>query len=145
MFHGSNKLSIDAKGRMQIPVEYRDQLAELCQCKLVATRDLHEKCLLLYPAPRWEDLLNRLKKKANSSRQVRDLFRFLIGNAKPIQMDGNGRILIPSNLREFATLEKQVTLVGVLDNFEIWSDELWDAKNESELEVSAEVLDEIIM
>ena len=60
-------------------------------------------------------------------------------------MDGNGRILIPSNLREFATLEKQVTLVGVLDNFEIWSDELWDAKNESELEVSAEVLDEIIM
>lgn len=125
MFRGGNTVNLDAKGRMALPTRYRGQLEETCGGHLVLT--VHDDgCLLLYPAPTWEDIERQLMRLPNQDVQTRRLQRMLLGHATETDVDSHGRILIPPRLREFAKLDKRVVLAALGRKFEIWNEEAWD-------------------
>ena len=125
MFRGGNTVNLDAKGRMALPTRYRGQLEESCAGRLVLT--VHgDGCLLLYPAPEWEDIERALARLPNQNQQTRRLQRMLLGHATEAEIDSHGRILIPPRLRDFAKLDKRVVLAGLGKKFEIWNEDVWE-------------------
>ncbi|AQZ94743.1 division/cell wall cluster transcriptional repressor MraZ [Halopseudomonas phragmitis] len=139
MFRGANAINLDAKGRLAMPARYRDRLVELCAGQLVATIALEERCLWIYPLPEWEAVEMQLKKAPNLNPAVKRLNRLLIGNANEIELDSNGRFVVPPLLRDHAGLDKKVMLVGQLNKFELWSEEAWEATTSAYLEEVQEV------
>ncbi len=129
MFRGVSTLNLDAKGRMAMPSKYRDRLQSLCEGQLVVTVD-RDHCLLLYPLPEWEVLERKLVKLPSLNKQARRLQRLLIGHATEMELDGNGRILLPPPLREFAELDKRIVLIGQGNKFEIWNEAQWGERRD---------------
>jgi MraZ protein len=125
LFRGGSSVNLDAKGRMALPTRYRGDLVERCQGNVVLT--VHDdSCLLLYPQPEWDEIERKLVRLPNQNKRTRILQRMLLGHATELEMDKNGRILIPPRLREFANLEKRVVLAGLGNKFEIWNEEAWE-------------------
>lgn len=125
LYRGGNTVNLDAKGRLALPTRFRGQLEESCGGHLVLT--VHDDgCLLLYPAPEWEDIERVLVRLPNQNQQTRRLQRMLLGHATEAEIDSHGRILVPPLLRDFAKLEKRVVLAGVGKKFEIWNEEVWE-------------------
>lgn len=131
MFRGVNTLNLDAKGRMAMPSKYRDRLQAMCDGQLVVTVDLSDPCLLLYPLPEWEDIERKLVRLGNLDPRARRLQRMLIGHATEVELDGNGRILLPPPLREFASLDKRIALTGQGKKFEIWDEQTWTEQRDT--------------
>ena len=129
MFRGVNPLNLDAKGRMAMPMKYRERLQEMCGGQLVLTID-RDHCLLVYPLPEWEEIERKLVKLPTLNSKARRLQRLLIGHATEVELDGAGRILLPPPLREFAELDKKVILVGQGNRFELWNEGLWQERRE---------------
>ena len=125
MARGSNNLNIDAKGRMAIPTKYRDGLLNDSKGQLVVTISPQDRCLWLYTLAEWEAVEQKLISLPTLNASTRKLKRMLIGHADDCEMDGNGRILLPAPLREFAMLQKKAVLVGQGDKFEIWDEVQW--------------------
>ena len=130
MFRGVNELNLDGKGRLAIPTRYRDELTRTANARLVITVNPVERdhCLLLYPLPEWEEIERKLVKLPSFNASARRLQRLLIGHATEMELDGNGRILLPLPLREFAALDKNVVMIGQGNKFEIWSVASWNAR-----------------
>ncbi|MEO8628522.1 MAG: division/cell wall cluster transcriptional repressor MraZ [Betaproteobacteria bacterium] len=124
MFRGVTSLTLDSKGRLAVPARFREALHVQANGKLVITAD-SAACLLLYGAPDWEPIQQRLMGLSSFNPRTRDLQRLLVGNASDVEIDGAGRILIPGPLRKFAGLEKDVALVGQGARFELWDEEKW--------------------
>jgi MraZ protein len=133
LFRGVSSLNLDAKGRITIPTRYRERLQEICASKLVITVD-KDRCLLIYPKPIWRDIEEKLNKLPSFDEASRSLQRLYIGNAQDIDMDGQGRILLPQELRKVANLDKKVALVGQTHKFELWDEDTWNARQDSWLE-----------
>ena len=125
MFRGANKLTLDIKGRLAMPTRYRERLAERCGGKLVITVD-KDQCLLIYPFPDWEDLERKLMKLPSLNKQARRLQRLMVGHATELDLDGNGRILLPPTLREYGLLTRDVMLIGQGLRFELWDETRWN-------------------
>ena len=138
MFRGVNTLNLDAKGRMAMPSKYRDRLIAQCDGQLVVTVDRSDPCLLLYPLPEWEEIERKLVRLGNLNNQARRLQRLLIGHATEVELDGNGRILLPTPLREFANLDKRIALTGQGNKFEIWNEQTWNEQRDNWLAESEE-------
>ena len=119
MFRGLNKINLDAKGRIAIPVRYKDILNDLSDNLLICTID-QDYCLLLYPLKFWEKIENKIMELPTLNPISRRLQRLMVGHAAEIEMDSARRILIPKELREFAKLTKQTMLVGQGNKFEIF-------------------------
>ncbi len=124
MFRGVNTLNLDGKGRLAIPTRYRGRLQECCDSHLVVTVDT-DRCLLLYPLPEWQQIEHKLVRLPTFNKAARRLQRLLIGHASEVDMDAQGRILLPPPLRDFADLEKQVVLIGQGNKFELWDEARW--------------------
>ena len=125
MFRGSSKVALDAKGRMALPVQFRERLRGCSEGRVVTTvspSGERERCLWLYPLPEWEALQAKLARMSNLRPAVRRLHRLLIGHAADGELDANGRLLLPAMLREYAELEKKVVLLGLTNKIEIWSE-----------------------
>ncbi|MCW9025246.1 MAG: division/cell wall cluster transcriptional repressor MraZ [Gammaproteobacteria bacterium] len=131
MLRGVNTLNLDAKGRMAIPSRYRDRLSSQCDRQVVVTLDIRDPCLLLYPLPEWETIERELGRLGNLNTEARRLQRILIGHATDLEMDGNGRILLPPALRKTVDLEKHIALVGQGNKFEIWNEDTWNSQRDS--------------
>ena len=127
MFRGANKLTLDAKGRMVMPTRYRERLQELCGGKLVVTVD-KDQCLLIYPLPDWEEIERKLMRLPTLNPQARRLQRLMVGHATDLELDGHGRFLLPTELREFAKLDRKGMLVGQGNRFELWDEARWTEK-----------------
>lgn len=112
---------------MAIPSRYRERIQEACDGQLVVTID-RDRCLLLYPLPEWEEIERKLVRLPSLNKQARRLQRLLIGHATETDMDKAGRILLPPPLREYATIDKKVVLIGQGNKFEVWDEELWNAR-----------------
>ncbi len=125
MFRGVSALNLDGKGRMAIPARHRGRLADCDEGQLILTVDNNSPCLLLYPLAEWEEIERKLIKLPSLDKQARRLQRLLIGYATECDMDGAGRILVPSPLRSFARLEKRVVMIGQGNKFEIWNEQTW--------------------
>jgi len=126
-FRGINAINIDTKGRLAIPKRYREAIADACDNQLIATIDLHSPCLLLYTMDEWEVIERKLMSLPNMDPQARLVQRLLLGHASELEMDSQGRILLPSLLRDHAELEKSAILLGQGNKFELWSQAAWDA------------------
>ncbi|NJN17179.1 MAG: division/cell wall cluster transcriptional repressor MraZ [Oscillochloris sp.] len=122
MFLGEYEHSIDDKGRVAIPARFRDDLRE----GLVLTRGF-DQCLQAFPRPRWRELSARVSSLSLGNAEARNLRRILFANAAEVEVDRQGRILIPQNLREYAGLATQVVIAGMDTYFELWSTEHWSA------------------
>jgi MraZ protein len=88
-----------------------------------------EKGLWLYPMPEWEKLEQTISKLPSLNKMAIQLKRFVIGNATECEMDGQGRLLLPETLRSYAGLDKKIVLVGQLNKFELWNEQVWGEKN----------------
>lgn len=136
MFRGINALTLDAKGRLAMPAKYRETLTQACQGRLVATIDTEESCLLIYPEPQWQEIQAKVEALPSFNKAARRMQRLLIGYASDLEMDGNGRMLIPTLLREYAHLEKPVILLGQGKKFELWNEALWQQRRDAWLQDS---------
>ncbi|MDD3327299.1 MAG: division/cell wall cluster transcriptional repressor MraZ [Zoogloea sp.] len=139
MFQGAAALSLDAKGRLAIPARHRDALAKLAGSTVVLTAHPH-RCLLIYPAPAWEPIRDKVLAGSSLEQRSALLKRLLVGYARDEEMDSAGRVLIAPELRSFAQLEKQVHLVGQGDHFELWSDAGWQKQQEAIFALGTELL-----
>lgn len=136
MFKGVTPINVDAKGRMAMPARYRERLQELCDGRLVLTVDF-DKCLMLFPEGEWEQLERKLARLPSLNPRARRLQRLLMGYASECELDGNGRILLPAVLREYAQLDKRIVLVGQGNKFEIWNEEIWNGNRDEWLAAEA--------
>ncbi|MCF8110442.1 MAG: division/cell wall cluster transcriptional repressor MraZ [Desulfobacteraceae bacterium] len=127
MFRGSSYHTIDAKGRINIPSRFREVIRNNGGNGLVLSGPgLDEKGLVAYPYKSWEAVEEKILQMAEKSPAMRRFRRIFIGESAECQLDRQARILIPQSLRDYASLEKDIVLVGVLDHFEIWSLENWN-------------------
>lgn len=126
MFNGFSSVNMDAKGRMALPTRYRDTIMEHCNGNLVATIDISDKCLLLYLKPEWQVIEQKISALSGFNKNNRRIQRLILGHAAELEMDSNGRILLPPPLRTFAGLDKKVALVGQGRKFEIWDEATWE-------------------
>ncbi len=143
MFRGLTALNLDTKGRLAIPTRYREQLQNLSAGRLIVTIDTEQCCLLLYPFNEWQVIEAKLAELPSFNAVARRVQRLLIGHATELELDVNGRFLLPAVLRDYAKLQKKVMLVGQANKFEIWSDKLWQKGRDawlSEFLVDGDVL-----
>ena len=134
MFMGEYNHTIDAKGRLIIPSKFREVLGE----EFVITKGL-DGCLFAYDNQEWNAFEEKLRALPLSRKDNRQFARFFLAGAAEVEVDKQGRILIPSNLREFAGLLKDVVLVGVASRVEIWSKEKWDSLQEEDDEAVEDI------
>lgn len=116
MFQGASQLTLDGKGRISIPSRHRDVLTAQCDGRLTLTRH-PDGCLLVYPRPVWEA---RREAIAALPYGARALQRLLLGSACDTEIDSAGRVLVPSELRAAAGLDRDVMLLGMATHFELW-------------------------
>jgi MraZ protein len=133
VFRGVNKLAVDTKGRFAMPTRHRDALMETCAAQLVVTIDT-DRCLLIYPLPEWQEIERKLMQLPSFNKTARRLQRLLVGHATEVELDGQGRLLLPPPLREFAGIEKQAVLIGQGNKFELWDEGRWDAQRDEWLQ-----------
>jgi MraZ protein len=124
MFRGATNLSMDAKGRLAVPARHRDALFTQSTGNVVLTAHPHG-CLLLYPQPAWEPIQAKMMALSSFDRQSSSLQRLLVGYAEDITIDAAGRLLVSQSLRDFASLDKDVMLVGQGSHFEMWNLGSW--------------------
>ena len=123
MFMGEYRHTVDPKGRLIIPSRFR----ELLGTEFIVTRGL-DGCLFVYPMDNWKVYMEKLGKFPLTDKDARLFIRFIVASASLCELDKQGRILLPVTLREFAGLQKEVLLAGVLDHIEIWNEERWKEK-----------------
>ncbi len=133
MFRGTSSITLDSKNRITIPTRYREELFADCQGKMVCTVDIQHPCLLLYPVPEWEEIELKLCELSSMNPQERLAQQKLLGNASDCEIDKSGRLLINGPLRQHASLEKNIILVGQLKKFEIWSEQAWQAQMQQDI------------
>lgn len=138
MFIGEFQHTIDEKGRLIMPVRFREGLAET----FFITKGL-DTCLFVYPSGEWAILEARMKALPLTQSNARAFVRFFFAGASDCTLDRQGRILIPNNLREYARLARDVVVVGVSNRVEIWDRGEWE-KFERQAEASYEKLAEEI-
>ncbi|MGE4554909.1 MAG: division/cell wall cluster transcriptional repressor MraZ [Candidatus Paceibacterota bacterium] len=132
MFIGEYTYNLDSKGRVALPAKIRPQLGE----SVIITRGL-DNCLFVYEKREWESLAEKIKNLPLSQANSRAFARLMLAGAMEVNIDNQGRILIPDYLKKFAQLKKRVVLVGVYNRLEIWDEESWlDYKNKTEKESS---------
>lgn len=120
MFKGEYNHSVDAKGRIIMPAKFREILGD----EFVVTKGL-DGCLFVYPNEEWQNIENKFREIPLTTKDARKFSRFFFAGAADCEVDKQGRALIPGVLREYAGLQKEVVLVGVLNRIEIWSKERW--------------------
>ena len=124
MFMGEYQHNIDAKARLFIPARFREGLGD----SFVLTKGL-DGCLFAYTREEWDALEQKLKSLPFTKGDARAFVRFFFSGAAICEVDKQGRVLIPGNLREYACLEKDVVVIGVSSRVEIWSKDKWDEYN----------------
>ena len=124
MFRGSSFHTIDTKGRIIIPTRFRDVIRSDGSESVMVSRI--DTCVVAYTMEKWRKLETEILSLPSSSANMRRFRRVFIGGAFECTCDKQDRILIPSTLRKYAGLDKDIVLVGVLERFEIWSRENWD-------------------
>ena len=133
MFRGVQHINLDVKGRLSVPARQRESLLDISAGSVVVTIDTQSSCLVMYPLREWERVERDVQDLPTLNPAVRRFQRLVLGYASDLDLDSNGRILLPGALREYANLEKRVVLVGQGNKLELWSESLWEAECEAAL------------
>ena len=134
VFIGEYRHSIDEKGRLAVPTKYRERLS----LGAVVTRGL-DRCLFIYPLDAWKELAGRLANLPLSKANTRSFARFLLAGAMDVELDKQGRMVVPEYLRSFAGIRKSVVVAGLYNRMEIWDVDAWDRYRNSAEQGSTEV------
>ena len=133
MFFGETAINLDAKGRLAVPMRYRDALVEQCENRMVLTYSAFDTgSLWLQSEQTWEGMRDEVMALSNFKPAHRSLQRRLVGSATAVEPDGSGRILLPPSLRQVAGLEKRVVMLGMGNRFEIWNENTLNARRAEE-------------
>ncbi len=127
MLIGEYEHSLDAKGRLIMPVKLRNDIGE----KFIITKGL-DGCLFVFSQTEWSNFESKLKELPLTNKNARDFVRFFLSGATECEIDKQGRFLIVNNLRTYANIEKEVIIIGVGTRIEIWNKETWKKYNSSE-------------
>ena len=141
MFIGEFEHNIDDKGRLIMPAKFREELGK----EFVVTKGL-DGCLFVYTLDEWSNIEEAMHSKPMITREARKFMRFFFSGATNCEVDKQGRILLPQNLRDHAGLTKEVVLAGVSSRIEIWSKDKWNDCNvytDDEMDSIAENMAEI--
>lgn len=141
MFLGEYRHSVDPKGRVNLPTKFRNDLSQ----GVVITRGV-DRCLFVYPRTTWERLSANLARLPLTTQAGRAFSRLLLAGAMDMELDGQGRVMLPEYLRSYARLRKQLVIAGVYDRLEIWDAAAWDAytrRTEKRSEAIAETIGSI--
>ena len=133
VFQGASALSLDAKGRLAVPVRHRDVLQALCDGQLTLTKH-PEGCLMVFPRPAWEIFRDKVAALPMSASGWKRIF---LGNAQDVEIDSAARVLVAPELRAAAGLSKDVMLLGMGSHFELWDAQRYAAH---EAEVMAQAM-----
>lgn len=134
MFFGETTINLDAKGRLAVPIRYRDTVAEQCGNRMVLTYSAFDsRSLWLQPEKTWERVRDDVMALPNFNASHRSLQRRLVGSATVVEPDGNGRILLPPSLRQVSGLEKRVIFLGLGNRFEIWDEDTLNSQRAEEI------------
>jgi len=134
VFFGETAINLDAKGRLAIPIRYRETLAGQCGNRMVLTYSAFDSgSLWLQSEQAWERIRDDVMALPNFNARHRSLQRRLVGSATAVEPDGNGRILIPPSLRQVAGLEKRVIMLGMGNRFEIWDEDTLNSQRAEEV------------
>ncbi len=125
MFRGRFEYSIDAKGRLSVPVKFREVLSSTYDPRLIVTN--FDECLWAYPVAEWLELERKVGALPQFLDEVKALQRVFVSAATECPLDKQGRILVPPSLRDYAGLDRDVVMVGMTKRIEIWSKERWSA------------------
>ena len=140
MFLGEYQHSLDVKGRITIPAKFRELLGD----RFVVTKGL-ENCIFLYPLMEWETIENKLRTLPFTRADVRSFARFFFSGASELEVDKQGRTVLPLNLREYAAIDKDLIIIGVGSRAEIWAVESWEkyieGAEESYEDIAASLVD----
>ena len=136
MLIGEYEHSLDSKGRLIMPAKIREDIGE----KFIVTKGL-DGCLFGFSQNEWTNFEEKLKTLPLTNKNARDFVRFFLSGAIECEIDKQGRFLISSNLREYASMEKEVIIIGVGTRIEIWNREQWKKYNSDE-NISADNLAE---
>ena len=126
MFIGEYRHTIDEKGRLAIPIKFRNDLAK----GAVVTRGL-DNCLFLYSIEEWQKLADKLSKLPVSKANTRAFSRLMLAGAMDVELDKQGRVIVPDYLRKYAGMKKNVVVAGLYNRLEIWDQEDWDKYKQS--------------
>ena len=135
MFLGRFQHTVDSKGRVSIPVKFREALASPngASSEMMIISTDFDRCLVAYPIPEWRQIEEKIRKLPMMDRGVKDFLRFFYSWAVECPLDRQGRILIPPALREYANLYRDAILIGMANKIEFWDLERW---KEREIQVS---------
>jgi MraZ protein len=135
MFLGHHVYTLDSKGRLTIPSRFREELTG----GIVVTRGL-DRCLAIYPMEIWEEIAQKVNALPITSPQGRALRRIFFADALDVELDRQGRILVPERLREYAglTTSSEAVVVGLNRFMELWEPEAWQAQNDHQTEMMEE-------
>ena len=134
MFRGFSALSVDSKGRLAIPSRYRERLSSETGGCLVLTLNPMDRSLWLYPLIEWEFIETKLADLSDFEKQGRRTKQMMRGYAADCQLDAQGRILIPQELRDYAQRKKQAVILGQGNKFEIVDENEWREQRDEGLE-----------
>ena len=140
MLIGEYEHSLDAKGRLIMPAKLREDIGE----KFIITKGL-DGCLFGFSQAEWNNFEEKLKTLPLTNKNARDFVRFFLSGATECEIDKQGRFLITSNLREYATLEKDAIIIGVGTRIEIWNREKWKSYNSDENISADEIAENMTM
>lgn len=129
MFIGEYNHSLDTKNRIIIPAKFREELGK----NFVLTKGL-DGCLYVYPKSQWEILQKKLETLPLTNKNARAFVRFFFSGAHELELDKQGRTLIPQNLLEYGKIQKEIVSIGVSNRIEIWSKVKWEEYNNSNID-----------
>jgi len=137
MFFGEYTYKVDEKGRAPLPPKFRRQMKE----GVILAKGLGEKCIAAYPVAEWKRLSDSLAAKAVTPANLRRLNRAIFGSAFGASLDGQGRIILPFSLREYAGIGDIAIVVGANNCVELWSEGEWQAEKKSAEEQASEIIE----
>ena len=140
MLIGEYEHSLDTKGRLIMPAKIREDIGE----KFIITKGL-DGCLFGFSQNEWTNFEEKLKTLPLTNKNARDFVRFFLSGAIECEIDKQGRFLIAGNLREYATMEKEVIIIGVGTRIEIWNKEKWKSYNSDENISADEIAENMTM
>ena len=140
MFIGEYEHNVDAKGRVIMPAKLREDIGD----KFIITKGL-DGCLFAYSQTEWGNFEEKLKALPLAQKNARNFVRFFLSGAVECEIDKQGRFLIPANLREHSSLDKEIVIIGVGTRLEIWNKELWTSYSSDENISADEIAENMTM
>ena len=138
MLLGEYKHTIDIKGRIAIPAKFRDKLS----AGAIITRGL-DNCLFVFARPEWQQLVDKLMALPLSQSNSRAFVRLMLSGATDVELDKQGRILVPDYLRKFADLKKQAVVAGLYNRMEVWDETRWESYKSKTESASQEIAEQL--